>query len=68
MPNRRGYRLRPLLDEDGEPTTRAELLAAERTGRTDHQANWEPEWRPDPDTGEQIARLVELQAAVRRAS
>jgi hypothetical protein len=62
MPNRRGFILRPLLDDDGEPTTRAELIATERGDQNEYEAD--RTWRPPRDPG-LVARLVELQ---RRAS
>lgn len=55
---RRGYIPRPLLDEHLEPTTRAELEAAERNGDTGYGA---PRERPvvvvDPALVGIVARL-----------
>lgn len=59
MPRHRGFILRPLLDDDGEPTTRANLWRQERGGQNEYESD--RVWRVLVDPG-LVARVAELQA------
>ena len=60
-----GFRPRPLLDEDGEPTTRAALLSAERLGDTGYAESRREQPVDRVERATLVEELKRLQRGVR---